>query len=98
MAHSHPATHAKPQLCYSLPYDGRHDHQGGSQLPLELQGLAEQLHIGAMSNRDGYDSTIGRPSEEVLRLLEANPPVMTPAPPLEDRSKRGIRRSGEPGE
>ncbi len=39
------------------------------------------------------DPQIERVVEEVMRLLETNPPVMTPAPPLEDRSVRGIRRN-----
>jgi len=30
--------------------------------------------------------------EEVLKLLEKNPPKMTPAPPLEDRTAKGLNK------
>ena len=29
--------------------------------------------------------------EEVLKLLKTNPPKMTPAPPLEDRTAKGLQ-------
>ena len=45
----------------------------------------------------GRDPQIERVVEEVMRLLRENPPVMTPAPPLEDRSARGQRRGGGGG-
>jgi hypothetical protein len=30
--------------------------------------------------------------EEVMKLLEENPPRMTSAPPLEDRTAKGIKK------
>ena len=42
----------------------------------------------------GRDPQIERVVEEVMEMLRENPPVMTPAPPLEDRSARGLRRGG----
>ena len=42
----------------------------------------------------GRDPQLERVVEEVMRMLRENPPVMTPAPPLEDRSARGQRRGG----
>ena len=39
----------------------------------------------------GRDPQVERAVEEVMRLLETNPGVMTTAPPLEDRSARGMR-------
>jgi tricorn protease len=42
----------------------------------------------------GRDPQIERVVEEVMRLVRESPPVMTPAPPLEDRSARGLRRGG----
>ncbi len=38
----------------------------------------------------GRDPQIERVVEEVLKLLKANPPKMTPAPPLEDRTAKGL--------
>ena len=37
----------------------------------------------------GRDPQLERVVEEVMRMLRENPPVMTPAPPLEDRWARG---------
>jgi len=42
----------------------------------------------------GRDPQLERVVEEVMRMLRENPPMMTPAPPLEDRSARGQRRGG----
>jgi tricorn protease len=42
----------------------------------------------------GRDPQMERVVQEVLRNLEANPPRMTPAPPYEDRTARGLRQSG----
>jgi tricorn protease len=39
----------------------------------------------------GRDPQIEKAVEEVLRLLKANPPKMTPAPPLEDRTAKGLK-------
>ncbi|PWN06762.1 S41 family peptidase [Rhodohalobacter mucosus] len=41
----------------------------------------------------GRDPQMERVVQEVLRNLEANPPRMTPAPPYEDRTARGLRRN-----
>ena len=38
----------------------------------------------------GRDPQIERVVEEVLNLLEESPPIMTPAPPLEDRTASGL--------
>lgn len=38
----------------------------------------------------GRDPQIEKGVEEVLKLLKKNPPKMTPAPPLEDRTARGL--------
>jgi len=40
----------------------------------------------------GRDPQIERVVEEVLKLLEKNPPEVTPAPPLEDRTAKGIMK------
>ena len=39
----------------------------------------------------GRDPQIEKAVEEVLRLLKANPPKMTPAPPFEDRTAKGLK-------
>jgi len=39
----------------------------------------------------GRDPQIERAVQEVMKLVEAHPPVMTPAPPHEDRSAKGLR-------
>jgi tricorn protease len=39
----------------------------------------------------GRDPQIEKVVEEVLKLLKANPPKMTPAPPFEDRTARGLK-------
>ncbi|MFC2141739.1 PDZ domain-containing protein, partial [Acidobacteriota bacterium] len=40
----------------------------------------------------GRDPQIEKVVEEVLELLEQNPPRMTPAPPLEDRTAKGLKK------
>jgi tricorn protease len=40
----------------------------------------------------GRDPQIEKVVEEVMELLKKNPPHMTPAPPLEDRTAKGIRK------
>jgi hypothetical protein len=40
----------------------------------------------------GRDPQMERVVEEVMKLLEANPPKMTPAPPHEDRTAPGLQR------
>ena len=39
----------------------------------------------------GRDPQIEKVVEEVLRLLKTNPPKMTPAPPFEDRTAKGLK-------
>lgn len=39
----------------------------------------------------GRDPQIEKAVEEVLKLLKANPPKMTPAPPFEDRTAKGLK-------
>jgi len=39
----------------------------------------------------GRDPQIEKVVEEVLKLMKANPPKMTPAPPLEDRTAKGLK-------
>ncbi|MDH3243837.1 MAG: PDZ domain-containing protein [Saprospiraceae bacterium] len=41
----------------------------------------------------GRDPQIERVVEEVLKMLEQNPPSMTPAPLLEDRTAEGLKKS-----
>ncbi len=40
----------------------------------------------------GRDPQMERVVEEVLKLLKTNPPKMTPAPPLEDRTAKGLSK------
>jgi len=40
----------------------------------------------------GRDPQIEKVVEEVMKLLKKNPPRMTPAPPLEDRTAKGIKK------
>ena len=40
----------------------------------------------------GRDPQMERVVEEVLKLLKTNPPKMTPAPPLEDRTAKGLNK------
>lgn len=40
----------------------------------------------------GRDPQMEKVVEEVLKLLKANPPKMTPAPPLEDRTAKGLKK------
>jgi tricorn protease len=42
---------------------------------------------------EGGDPQIERVVEEVLKLIDEAPPRMTPAPPLEDRTARGLRNN-----
>ena len=43
----------------------------------------------------GRDPQMEKVVEEVMKLLEENPPARTPAPPLEDRTARGLTAEGE---
>jgi tricorn protease len=62
----------------------------------EGEGVSPDIEVWDDPNIlvQGRDPQIERVVEEVMRLLAENPPVMTPAPPLEDRSRRGMRRGG----
>ncbi|MBD3415029.1 MAG: Tricorn protease like protein [Candidatus Aminicenantes bacterium] len=40
----------------------------------------------------GRDPQIEKVVEEVMKLVKKNPPSMTPAPPLEDRTAKGIKK------
>ncbi len=62
----------------------------------EGEGVSPDIEVWDDPNflAQGRDPQIERVVEEVLHLLRANPPAMTPAPPPEDRSARGMRRGG----
>jgi tricorn protease len=62
----------------------------------EGEGVAPDIEVWDDPNLlvQGRDPQIERVVEEVMRMLRANPPAMTPAPPPEDRSARGMRRGG----
>ncbi len=62
----------------------------------EGEGVAPDIEVWDDPNLlvQGRDPQIERVVEEVMRNLRANPPVMTPAPPLEDRSGRAGRSGG----
>ncbi len=59
----------------------------------EGEGVAPDIEVWDDPNIlvQGRDPQIERVVEEVLKLLEANPPKMTPAPPFEDRTAKGLR-------
>ena len=58
----------------------------------EGEGVAPDIEVWDDPNLlvQGRDPQMERVVEEVLKLLKANPPVMTPAPPLEDRTAKGL--------
>jgi tricorn protease len=60
----------------------------------EGEGVSPDIEVWDDPNIlvQGRDPQIERVVDEVMRLVRENPPVMTPAPPLEDRS--GRRRPG----
>jgi tricorn protease len=62
----------------------------------EGEGVSPDIEVWDDPNLlvQGRDPQIERVVEEVMRLVRESPPVMTPAPPLEDRSARGLRRGG----
>jgi len=62
----------------------------------EGEGVSPDIEVWDDPNLlvQGRDPQIERVVEEVMRMLRENPPVMTPAPPLEDRSARGLRGRG----
>jgi tricorn protease len=59
----------------------------------EGEGVSPDIEVTDDPNMlvQGRDPQIERVVEEVMKLLEANPPLMTPAPPMEDRTARGLR-------
>ncbi len=58
----------------------------------EGEGVAPDYEVWDDPNMlvKGRDPQIEKGVEEVLKLLKKNPPKMTPAPPLEDRTARGL--------
>lgn len=62
----------------------------------EGEGVSPDIEVWDDPNLlvQGRDPQVERVVEEVMRMLQSSPPVMTPAPPLEDRSVRGMRRRG----
>jgi tricorn protease len=59
----------------------------------EGEGVAPDIEVRDDPNilTQGRDPQIERVVAEVLKLLEASPPRMTPAPPYEDRTAKGLR-------
>ena len=59
----------------------------------EGEGVRPDIEVWDDPNilRQGRDPQMERVVEEVLKLLEANPPKMTPAPPREDRTASGLQ-------
>ncbi|MCA1803689.1 MAG: PDZ domain-containing protein [Rhodothermaceae bacterium] len=59
----------------------------------EGEGVSPDIEVLDDPNilMQGRDPQIERVVREVMLLLEANPPRMTPAPPMEDRTARGLR-------
>jgi len=60
----------------------------------EGEGVAPDFKVWDDPNLlvKGRDPQIEKVVEEVMKLLEENPPRMTPAPPLEDRTAKGIKK------
>jgi tricorn protease len=65
----------------------------------EGEGVSPDIEVWDDPNLlvQGRDPQIERVVEEVMRTVRESPAVMTPAPPLEDRSARGLRRGGGGG-
>jgi len=61
----------------------------------EGEGVAPDIEVWDDPNIliQGRDPQVERVVEEVLKMLEANPPTMTPAPPKEDRTAAGQKGS-----
>jgi tricorn protease len=59
----------------------------------EGEGVAPDYEVWDDPNIlvQGRDPQIEKVVEEVLTLLKANPPKMTPAPPFEDRTAKGLK-------
>ncbi len=62
----------------------------------EGEGVSPDIEVWDDPNLlvQGRDPQVERVVQEVMNMLQANPPVMTPAPPPEDRSTAGMRRNG----
>jgi len=62
-------------------------------LVLEGEGVAPDIEVWDDPNIlvQGRDPQVERVVEEVLKSLKANPPRKTPAPPLEDRTSKGLK-------
>lgn len=60
----------------------------------EGEGVAPDIEVWDDPNLlvKGRDPQIERGVEEVMKLLETNPPMKTPAPPLEDRTAEGLNK------
>ncbi len=60
----------------------------------EGEGVAPDIAVWDDPNLlvQGRDPQIERVVVEVLKLLETNPPKMTPAPPFEDRTAKGLKK------
>ncbi len=61
----------------------------------EGEGVTPDIEVWDDPNilMEGRDPQIERVVQEVMKNLEANPPKMTPAPPREDRTAKGLSRS-----
>lgn len=59
----------------------------------EGEGVSPDFEVWDDPNllMEGRDPQMEKVVEEVMKMLKANPPKMTPAPPLEDRTARGLR-------
>jgi len=59
----------------------------------EGEGVSPDIEVWDDPNMlvQGRDPQMERVVEEVLKLLETNPPRVTPAPPLEDRTAKGLQ-------
>jgi tricorn protease len=59
----------------------------------EGEGVSPDIEVWDDPNIlvQGRDPQIEKVVEEVLMLLKANPPKMTPAPPFEDRTAKGLK-------
>jgi len=60
----------------------------------EGEGVAPDIEVWDDPNMmvQGRDPQIERVVDEVLKMLKANPPRKTPAPPLEDRTAKGLKK------
>ena len=78
-----------------------HRSKKGPEVPelLEREGIGVSPDIEVWDDPNilmqGRDPQIERIVSEVLLLLESNPPMMTPAPPLEDRTAEGLSNGKE---